>query len=112
MEIPTPDVSGQISTHNSDTSAHSDIRTSISNLNTLVGETPVSDQISTAISAIDHPVESVNGKTGAVVLTASDFGIGGPTGKFCCFRMAYGTPGGDDNCSGWQRKRGKNDILH
>ena len=79
VEIPTPDVSGQISTHNSDTSAHSDIRTSISNLNTLVGETPVSDQISTAISAIDHPVESVNGKTGAVVLTASDFGIGGPT---------------------------------
>ena len=28
-EIPTPDVSGQISTHNSDSSAHNDIRTSI-----------------------------------------------------------------------------------
>lgn len=43
--IPTPDVSGQISTHNSDSSAHSDIRTSISNLSDLVGDTAVSTQI-------------------------------------------------------------------
>ena len=38
--IPTPDVSGQISTHNSDTSAHSDIRTLISNITS--GTTTVS----------------------------------------------------------------------
>lgn len=44
--IPTPDVSGQISTHNSDSSAHSDIRTSVSNLSGLVGDTAVSTQIS------------------------------------------------------------------
>lgn len=43
--IPTPDVSGQISTHNSDSSAHSDIRTSISNLSDLVGDTAVSTKI-------------------------------------------------------------------
>ena len=30
-DIPTPDVSGQINTHNTDTSAHSDIRTLVSN---------------------------------------------------------------------------------
>ena len=30
-EIPTPDVSGQINTHNTDTSAHSDMRTLVSN---------------------------------------------------------------------------------
>jgi hypothetical protein len=34
----------------------------------------VSGQIETAINAIDYPVDSVNGKTGAVVLTASDVG--------------------------------------
>lgn len=43
--IPTPDVSGQISTHNSDSSAHIDIRTSISNLSDLVGDIAVSTQI-------------------------------------------------------------------
>ena len=31
LEIPTPDVSGQIGTHNADASAHADIRSSISN---------------------------------------------------------------------------------
>ena len=36
--IPTPDVSGQISTHNSDSSAHSDIRTSIT---THTGDTSI-----------------------------------------------------------------------
>ena len=73
-QISAIDVSGQISTHNSDASAHSDIRTSISNLNTLVGDSSVSSQISTAINAIDYPVDSVNGKTGAITLTASDVG--------------------------------------
>ena len=32
--IPTPDVSGQINTHNNDTSAHADIRTAVSNAQT------------------------------------------------------------------------------
>lgn len=46
--IPTPDVSGQIETHNTSETAHSDIRTSINNLNTLVGDTSVSEQIAAA----------------------------------------------------------------
>lgn len=44
-EIPTPDVSGQISAHNTSNSAHSDIRTSINNVSTLVGNTAVGTQI-------------------------------------------------------------------
>lgn len=52
--IPTPDVSGQIDSHNSSTSAHTDIRNLISNINI--------------------PVQSVNNKTGAVSLGASDVG--------------------------------------
>ncbi|MGN5456811.1 MAG: phage baseplate protein [Candidatus Kurthia intestinigallinarum] len=46
----------------------------ISDLQTKVGDTAVSTQISTAINEIDYPVDSVNGKTGAVELTASDVG--------------------------------------
>lgn len=52
------------------TAAQSDI----SNLQSKVGNTAVSSQIITAINAIDYPVDSVNGKTGAVKLTASDVG--------------------------------------
>ena len=40
----------------------------------MVGDTAVSTQISSAISGISHPVKSVNGKTGAVTLSASDVG--------------------------------------
>lgn len=47
-EIQTSDVSGQIETHNTSENAHSDIRGAIRNLNTLVGDTSVSDQITTA----------------------------------------------------------------
>ena len=47
---------------------------SIESLNTLVGDTNVSTQIGNAINAIDYPVDSVNGKTGAVTLSASDVG--------------------------------------
>lgn len=50
--IPTPDVSGQIEVHNTSETAHSDIRTSISDLKTLVGDTTVSEQISDAIAEI------------------------------------------------------------
>lgn len=46
--IPAPDVSGQIETHNISTTAHSDIRTSISDLSTLVGDKSVSEQIAAA----------------------------------------------------------------
>lgn len=54
--IPTPDVSGQISTHNTDTAAHNDIREAIANLNTLVGDTSVSTQIESAINALREEI--------------------------------------------------------
>ena len=126
-EIPTPDVSGQIGTHNTNTSAHNDIRLLISGLterlNTLansddttldqmaevvayikanrdlisqittnkvnVGDivndlaTNVSNKplsaaqgvaLKALIDAITIPVTSVNGKTGAVQLSAGDVG--------------------------------------
>lgn len=44
----------------------------ITALEGLVGDTKVATQITTAINNIDYPVDSVNGKTGAVVLSASD----------------------------------------
>ena len=50
------------------------INEAISNLNALVGDTAVSAQIATAVGEITHPVTSVNGKAGAVQLTASDVG--------------------------------------
>ena len=43
-------------------------------ISTLIGNNSVSDQISEAISNIDFPVESVNGQTGDVYLTAEDVG--------------------------------------
>lgn len=54
-KIPTPDVSGQIETHNTSGAAHADIRRSVSDLSGLVGTTAVSKQISDAISEIDFP---------------------------------------------------------
>lgn len=48
------------------------VDTAISQLNTLVGNTKVSAQISDAINAIIYPVTSVNNKTGQVTLDASD----------------------------------------
>lgn len=56
--------------HANDFAAASDV----SALQVKVGDTSVSEQISTAISEIDYPVDSVNGKTGAVMLTANDVG--------------------------------------
>ena len=50
--IPTPDVSGQIEAHNISESSHSDIRTTISNISDLVGDTAVSEQITNAIANI------------------------------------------------------------
>lgn len=48
--IPVPDIAGQIEAHNASETAHEDIRTSVSNLNTLVGDKSVATQISNAIS--------------------------------------------------------------
>lgn len=56
--------------HASDFAAADDV----SDLQIKVGDTAVSEQISTAISEIDYPVDSVNGKTGVVMLTANDVG--------------------------------------
>lgn len=46
--IPTHDVSGQIETHNTSETAHSDIRIAINDVSALVGDTKVSDQIAAA----------------------------------------------------------------
>lgn len=46
----------------------------IEKLQVKIGDTKVSDQISNAISKIDFPIDSVNGKTGVVTLSASDVG--------------------------------------
>ncbi len=46
--IPTPDVSGQIETHNASETAHSDIRTAINDVSALVGDKKVSEQIAAA----------------------------------------------------------------
>jgi hypothetical protein len=51
--IPTPDVSGQISVHNTSATAHEDIRSDISAVSALVGDTAVSTQIETAIDGIE-----------------------------------------------------------
>ena len=53
--IPTPDVSGQIEAHNTSETAHSDIRTAISEVSVLVGDTTVSEQIEEAVSNIEFP---------------------------------------------------------
>lgn len=46
----------------------------IEQLKQQIGDESVSEQIGAAVGNIDYPVDSVNGKTGAVVLTASDVG--------------------------------------
>lgn len=56
--IPTPDVSGQISTHNTSATAHSDIRTLISELTTKVNnfldvDDTTTDQLSEVLALID-----------------------------------------------------------
>ena len=50
------------------------VNAAISSINTFIGDKKVSEQIDEAIAKIDYPVGSVNGKTGTVVLTASDVG--------------------------------------
>ena len=50
------------------------LKSQVEEVGKLIGDDPVSKQISDAISEIDYPVDSVNGKTGAVQLTAADVG--------------------------------------
>lgn len=47
----------------------------INSLKQQIGKIDVSEQIEKAIDEIDYPVDSVNGYSGAVKLTADDFGI-------------------------------------
>ena len=47
----------------------------IENLKTSIENLDVTEQINEAIGAIDYPVDSVNNKTGSVVLTADDLGV-------------------------------------
>lgn len=63
--IPTTDVSGQISTHNSDTTAHSDIRGSISN-----HETRIAALESAALAVLSGTAEPTSemGEDGAIYL--------------------------------------------
>ena len=57
---------------------------------TLVGDQVVSLQISDAISKIDYPVDSVNGKTGDVQLTASDVGALSTEDEISSDKVAHG----------------------
>jgi len=50
------------------------VNAEIDSLKNLIGSIDVSEQISSAINAIDYPVDSVNGKTGDITLTAGDVG--------------------------------------
>ena len=84
-KIPTSDVEGQIENHNVDEDAHPIILEKINaitpeNIGAAASGHNHDDryydktEVDTAISAITFPVYSVNGKTGAVSLTASDVG--------------------------------------
>ena len=67
-EIPTPDVSGQINTHNTDTSAHSDIRDLVSGLTTRLNALADSDdttldQLSEIVAYIKNNKSLIDGIT-------------------------------------------------
>lgn len=51
------------------------VNAEIENIKTLIENIDVTEQISDAINAIDYPVDSINNKTGSVILDADDFGI-------------------------------------
>lgn len=70
LAIPTPDVSGQINTHNADTSAHNDIRTAVSNAASVASaaQTAANNAASEASKAQDAASEAktiANGKEAA-----------------------------------------------
>lgn len=69
--IPTPDVSGQIEAHNISEESHSDIRSAINNLNTLVGDISVEEQIRESMSVAKENItliDKVNGFTYVVCM--------------------------------------------
>ena len=51
------------------------VSSEIDSIKKSIGNIDVSQQISDAINAIDYPVDSINGQTGNVSLTADDVGI-------------------------------------
>lgn len=74
-EIPTPDVSGQINTHNTDTSAHSDIRELVSGLTTRLNALADSDdttldQLSEIVAYIKNNKSLIDGITTSKVNVA------------------------------------------
>ena len=74
-EIPTPDVSGQIGTHNSDSSAHSDIRELVSGLTTRLNALADSDdttldQLSEIVAYIKNNKSLIDGITTSKVNVA------------------------------------------
>ena len=70
--IPTPDVSGQIASHNTSETAHSDIRTSVNNLSTLVGDTAVSEQIANSQIVYVGPTEPTDPNIQVWINTAEE----------------------------------------
>ena len=70
--IPAPDVSGQINEHNTSETAHSDIRTSISDLSELVGDTSVSEQIAAANMIHVGPTEPTDPNIQVWINTAEE----------------------------------------
>ena len=70
--IPTPDVSGQIGTHNTATDAHNDIRLDLSNLNTKLNNflnvtDTTKDQLSEIIALIEANADSIESITSGKV---------------------------------------------
>lgn len=65
--IPTPDVSGQINTHNTDTAAHSDIRTAVSN---------AASAASAAQTAANNAQTTANGKAPMYQYSTTDLTAG------------------------------------
>lgn len=62
----------------------------VEQLKTLLGDESVSEQISSAVEGITFPVDSINGKTGVVQLTASDVGALSPEDEISSGKVIYG----------------------
>lgn len=69
------DIDAALSTTSENPVQNKVINTEIENLKTAMKDIDVSEKINEAIGAIDYPVDSVNNKTGAVILTADDLGV-------------------------------------
>lgn len=77
-DIPTPDVSGQISAHNTSEAAHSDIRTSLGNkVDKVSGKDLISVSEITRLASVDNYddsalIEAINAKQDALGFTPED----------------------------------------